>query len=581
MKKNVLLFFLLILWCSSCREAPNFNTPNKNAKLTGTIASKAMVVSAHPRASEVGVRIMQEGGNAIDAAVATMFALAVNYPRAGNIGGGGFMVYRTGEGAVTTLDFREKAPAKAHRDLYLDSAKNVIPRLSIDGHLAVGVPGTVDGLVRMHERYGSMPFADLVAPAIKMAEASAFVSEDELNHYNEHQDEFVKFSTRPPPLYKKGGWSASDSIRQTDLAQTLRYIAERGRAGFYEGPVADSIVAEMERGDGIISHQDLKNYQSQWREPIRGQVRNFTIYSMGPPSSGGIALLQLLEMLEPYPINKWGGYHDFKTVHHIIEAERRVYADRATHLGDPDFYEVPIAGLLDSVYLRDRMKDFDEAQASRTKYIKAGNPKGAVSVSTNKGTVESEETTHLSIVDAAGNAVSITTTLNGNYGSKVFVGGAGFLLNNEMDDFSAKPGVPNMFGLVGNEANAIQPGKRMLSSMTPTIIEKDGLLFMVIGTPGGSTIITSVLQSFINVTAYDMSMQEAINAKRFHHQWKPDTVYMEKGAFDELTQEKLSKMGHHLVERGPIGRVDAILVRENGNLEGGADIRGDDAALGF
>ncbi len=578
MKKLYLLSLLLIL--SSFPQC-NFPFPpteqtTGNARFTGSIAQKAMVVSAHPMASKVGVEILQKGGNAIDAAVAVQLALAVVYPSAGNLGGGGFMVYRSHSGEITALDFREKAPAQAHRNMYLDSLGNVIPRLSLDGHLAAGVPGTVDGCVKMHQKYGKLPFADLVAPAIKLAEEGVrLFSEVEPNRYNEKQEAFRKMNTFTEDKYllKKEAWKAGDTLIQKDLAETLKRVQTHGEAGFYEGKTADLIVAEMKKGNGIITHEDLKNYEAVWRKPIVGNYKNHRIISMPPPSSGGIALVQLLKMVAPFPLAKWG-FHSPEAVHHIVEAERRVYADRATHLGDSDFYKVPIEGLLEANYLKKRMADFDVKQAVRSDKILAGKPKGVA---------ESEETTHLSIVDAEGNAVSVTTTLNASFGSKTFVDGAGFLLNNEMDDFSAKPGTPNLYGLVGGEANAIEPNKRMLSSMTPTIVEKDGKLLMVVGSPGGSTIITSVFQTILNVLEYNMGMQEAVNAARFHHQWLPDKVFIEKNAFEQQanTKEQLQKMGHTFKERSPIGRVDAILLLPDGTLEGGADIRGEDAALGF
>ena len=579
-KKKYLFYFIVICFCCifqfNCKYSHQ-KTDTNTANYTGAIAEKAMVVSAHPEASRVGVEILKQNGNAIDASIAVQLALAVVYPRAGNLGGGGFMVLRTKDTDITALDFREKAPALAFRDMYLDSAKNVIPRLSLDGHLAAGVPATVDGLVAAHEKYGSLDWAKLVQPAIDLAEKGHIVSEIEAEYLQKFEEDFRKINTRSCVFAKENGkqWQAGDTLIQNDLAQTLIHIRDKGRAGFYEGATADSIVAEMKRGNGIITHEDLKNYRSVWRKPIVGNYKNYRIISMPPPSSGGIALLQLCEMVEKYPLHEWG-FHDEKTVHLMVEAERRVYADRATHLGDPDFYDVPIANLLDEAYLEKRMSDFDMNKATKTADIEAGEmPK------------ESEETTHLSIIDQFGNAVSVTTTLNSNYGSRLVVGGAGFLLNNEMDDFSAKVGVPNLYGLVGNKANEIVAQKRMLSSMTPTIVEKDGLLFMVVGSPGGSTIITSVFQTIMNVVEFDMSMQEAVNALRFHHQWKPKEIFVERDkvtqqmTFDEKTQHILENKGHSFKERAPIGRVDAILVLPNGNLEGAGDIRGEDTALGF
>ncbi len=577
----MLVLGTVLLLLFACKQGKFTGDKYKLTTNRGTLAKKAMVVTAHPEASKVGLQILQQGGNAIDAAIAVQYALAVVYPIAGNLGGGGFMVYRSKDGKTDCLDFREEAPQKAHKDLYLDSLGKVIPRLSLDGHLAVGVPGTVDGTIKAHEKYGKLPFSKLVQPAIDLAEKGFRIAERQAEALNKYQDDIKKMNTAPTVFYKADKWQPNDVLIQADLAQTLTLIKEQGRAGFYEGATANKLVNEMKKGKGIIGYDDLKNYTSVWREAITGNYKNYRLISMPPPSSGGIALVQLCKMIAPYPIASWG-HNEAQTIHHIVEAERRVYADRATHLGDPDFYKVPINGLLDDRYLNFRMRDFKTDRASETRKIRAGQPKGAI-IKPSEATKpkEGEQTTHFSIVDAQGNAVSVTTTLNAAYGSKVVVTTAGFLLNNEMDDFSAKPGVPNLYGLVGNEANAIAPGKRMLSSMTPTIVEKDGELFMVLGTPGGSTIITSVLQTFLNVVAHNMGMQESVNAKRFHHQWKPDTVFVEQNALSNATANTLQEMKHTLVERKPIGRVDAILVLPDGSLEGGADNRGDDTALGY
>lgn len=536
----------------------------------GEYYKKAVVVSAHPEASRVGLNILKKGGNAVDAAVAVQFALAVVYPNAGNIGGGGFLVYRGADGAVSSLDFRETAPAKSSRDMYLDENGNVMSDKSLYGHLSAGVPGTVDGMVKAHGRYSRLKWKELLDPAIALAESGFAITEMQAAELNRLKQQFIQFNPAGTALVKVvGEWKEGDLLIQPELARTLKFIRDKGRAGFYEGKIAGDIVKEMQKGSGLISKKDLQNYQAVWRTPITGMYKNYKVITMPPPSSGGIALLQLLQSVESFPLKRWGHNRD-STVQLIVEAERRVYADRAAHLGDPDYYKVPQEQLLRPVYQKSRLHNFSWAKATPSVEIQAGVFQ----------TKESEETTHFSIVDEEGNAVSVTTTLNGSYGSLLVVPGAGFLLNNEMDDFSAKPGAPNMYGLVGGEANAIQPGKRMLSSMTPTILEKDGELFMVVGTPGGSTIITSVFQTILNVVEFDKGMQEAVSAKRFHHQWLPDEVLVEKGAIDSVTISSLETKGYKFVPRGAIGRVDAILKISNG-YTGGADPRGDDTCLGW
>jgi gamma-glutamyltranspeptidase / glutathione hydrolase len=539
-------------------------------RVTGVLADSAMVVSAHPVASQIGIDILRRGGNAVDAAVATQLALAVVYPNAGNIGGGGFMVLRQANGAIATLDYREKAPLAATRDMYLDSAGNAIDTLSAEGHLSSGVPGSVAGLAEAHAKYGRLPWKELVQPAIDLALNGFVMTRREARGLNALQEQLILLNSVPPSFLIREQWNAGDTIRWEDLGHTLERIRDSGRAGFYEGKTADDIVAEMKRGHGLITHEDLKNYQAVWRDPIIGHYKGYTIISMAPPSSGGIALLQLLRSVESYPLGDWG-WNSAQTIHLMTEAERRVYADRATYLGDPDFYRVPVRALTSALYTDERMKTFDPHKATPSKTIK----EGALSMH------ESPQTTHLSIVDAEGNAVAVTTTLNDSYGSKVIVAGSGFFLNDEMDDFSAKPGSPNMYGVVGGEANKIEPGKRMLSSMTPTIIERNGRLVMVVGTPGGSMIITAVFQTIVNVLDHHMTMQEAVAAKRVHHQWLPDTIAFEYGAFSRDDSITLTQMGHAFKGYRSFCRVDAILVRPDSTLEGGADPRGDDAAVGF
>ncbi len=561
------LFLLVSL--SACKQS----IPNSDYKIQQTAtSSKAMVVSAHPLASKVGTDILKMGGNAIDATIAVQFALAVTYPRAGNIGGGGFMLIRQNDGTVSSLDYREKAPSRATRDMYLDSLGNVIAGLSQRGALAVGVPGSVDGLITAHQKYGKLKdFKVLIEPAIQLAAQGFGITKMEAERLNKFKADFQKFNEATIPFLKATPWKAGDQLLQKELAATLRLIRDQGRAGFYEGATAAKIVKEMESNHGIISLKDLKNYQSKWRTAITVPYKDYTVYSMPPPSSGGVALAQLLKIVAAAPLQDWG-FHSTAATHLMVEAERRVYADRAQHLGDMDFYPVPTDSLLHQDYLQARMKNFSDQQASESEAILAG--KFDVQL-------ESFETTHTSVVDEAGNAVSVTTTLNSNYGSKVMVDGAGFFLNNEMDDFSAKPGVPNQFGLIGAEANAIQPEKRMLSSMTPTIITKNDKVFLVLGTPGGSTIITSVFQVFLNVAEFGMSLEEAVNAKRFHHQWLPDEIMHEAGAFEEATIKELKAMGHQFNEKKYIGLVKAIQVLADGKMIGVGDARSEDHAAGL
>lgn len=539
--------------------------------VVGLIADSAMVVSAQPYASQVGVDIMKKGGNAVDAAIATHFALAVVFPAAGNIGGGGFMVIRLKDGSTTTLDFREKAPAAATTDMYLDKEGNVIEGLSLAGHLASGVPGSVDGMVEAHAKYGSLPWKDLVQPAIDLALNGIPVSEREANSLNDLQKDLEKYNTVRPEFLMRQGWAKGDTIRWIDMAHTLERIRDNGRAGFYEGKTAQDIVAEMQRGKGLITLEDLKNYHSAWREPVVANYKNYKIISMAPPSSGGLCVVQLLKAVEPMPLKDWG-FNKPKTVHAMVEAERRVYADRAKFMGDPDFFKVPVAELIDPKYITDRMTTFNPDQATPSSAVAAGNIPG----------YESEETTHFSVVDKDGNAVAVTTTLNLWFGNKVVVAGSGFFLNDEMDDFSSKPGVPNVFGVTGGTANKIEPNKRMLSAMSPTIVEKDGKLHMVVGSPGGSTIITSVFQVILNVVEHGMGMQAAVDARRVHSQWLPDVIVPERGALATPDSLALVGMGHKIAPRPNIGRVDAILVLPNGKLEAGADrTRSDDEARGY
>jgi gamma-glutamyltranspeptidase/glutathione hydrolase len=547
-----IILFAVILLSFSC----NNNT-------TGFIPPKAMVVSAHPVASDVGIKILKKGGNAADATIAVQFALAVVYPSAGNIGGGGFFVYRSNSGNTSTLDFREKAPINAHRNMFLDSNNIVIDNLSLYSLKAVGVPGSVDGMIEIHKKYGNLKWEELVQPSIDLAESGFPLTKKEsekLNRFNSNHNGKEVYNP-----YYKNQFHEGDTLFLPDLAKTLKLIRDQKREGFYSGEVADKIIKEMKKNHGLISKQDLTSYKSVWRKPIIGNYKNYKIISMGPPSSGGILLVQMLKMAEFFPLKAYK-FHSKEAIHIVSEIERRSFADRAEYLGDPDFYNVPTFKLLDTSYLKKRVNNINLKFATPSKSIYAGN----------WNQKESEETTHFSIVDQFGNAASVTTTLNGSFGSGLMVENAGFLLNNEMDDFSIQPGYPNMYGLIGGEANSIIPEKRMLSSMTPTILEKDGNLFMVIGTPGGSTIITAVFQTILNVTEFGMSIEESVNASRFHHQWYPDQIKLEKIiSKDSFLVNELKSLNHKLNFVSSMNRVDAILLKNN-LLFGGADRRGDD-----
>jgi len=572
MKKLSFLFLLLVAFSCSSKQSDQ----SKQAELQKNLSFKSaeltkngMVATAHPLASEIGAEILEEGGNAFDAAVAVQFALAVVYPRAGNIAGGGFAVYRKADGETGTLDFREKAPQAATRDMYLDEEKNVIPKLSSFGVLSIGVPGSVDGMIKLHHKLGTMPFSDLIQPAIDLAENGYTLTEKEAQKLNAYQNDFLNANDSTTYFYNEKGWKTGDSIFLPELAHTLRLIQENGREGFYAGETGQAMLDEIHSKGGIITQLDLDGYQSVWRDAVEGQYKDYHVISMPPPSSGGVALLQLLKGTEAYNFKKFG-HNSAKSIHIMTELERRVYADRATYMGDSDFVDIPIDMLLDDDYLENRFSDIHMDTKTDSKAIKSG----TVDI------IESVETTHFSIVDKEHNAIGITTTLNGNFGSKVFVEKAGFFLNNEMDDFSVKPGVPNQFGLLGAEANAIAPEKRMLSSMTPTILEKNGQLFMVVGSPGGATIITAVYQTILNVVEYGMDMQQAVNAKKTHAQWLPDLILYEKNGLDSSVIKQLEGMGHILEPRSALGKMDAVLVYPNGNMQGGADPRGDDKAVG-
>ena len=624
----LLIFALTMLASSSIWAQVGWNKAYENG----------LVVSAEGVASEVGRHILQQGGNAVDAAIAVQFALAVTLPRAGNLGGGGFMVVHMADGTVASLDFRERAPGLAHRDMYLDSGGNYLSDLSKTGALAVGVPGTVDGMVNAHARFGSLPWADLVAPAIALAREGYALSYSQASSLNYTGSAFAPFeasrkyfwapceklsgstntaeaanaakatnSTEATNAAKAANTSTSnvtntarandpgaeaaimsdkdtekpsgeacrafeegEHFQQTDLARTLEAVAEKGREGFYGGWVADRIVQTMKKYDGLISHGDLKAYESVWREPYEVDFWGYRLHIMPPPSSGSIAVGQILRMMETQELDSLK-HHSAAYYHLLAEAMRRAFADRAHYLGDPDFYPVPSKALSESDYAAERMASFDPNRATPSDKIRHGE------VSMIK---ESYETTHFSIIDAQGNAVGITTTLNGSFGSKLAVDGAGFLLNNEMDDFSAQPGTPNMFGLLGGEANAIEPGKRMLSSMTPIIVSKDGQVRMVAGAAGGPRIITATLQNVLNVLLFDMNAQQANAAPRIHHQWYPDRLLFDPMSLSADTQALLRAKGHELGQT-TLARGHSIVVDSQGRLTGGVDPRGDGYAAGY
>lgn len=566
--RYLISLFLILSITISCKKSKT-SLPEKTSK-RGLITQKAMVVSARVEASKIGSDILKKGGNAFDAMAATELALAVSFPYAGNIGGGGFMVYRKNNGEIGGIDYREKAPLAATKDMYLDEEGNVIPEKSTLGAMAVGVPGTIAGVFEVHKKLGSLPIEDILKPVIALARKGVVVTKKQEHRIKHFQPYFRK--ANKDSILLENSWKENDTIKYYALANTLDRILENGRDEFYKGETAKKLAKFIQGNGGIITEEDLAKYEAKWRTPITFSYDDLKIISMSPPSSGGICLGQIMKMVEPFPLDEFG-HNSLKTIQVITEAERRAYADRSFYLGDPDFVSIPGNTLIDTEYLSGRMHDFSFEKATKSSDVSHGNIQ----------IIESNETTHYSIVDQFGNAIAATTTINAGFGSKLYCSELGFFLNNEMDDFSSKPGEPNMFGLIGAEANSIAPQKRMLSSMTPTIVEKNGELFMTLGTPGGSRIITSVLQTILNVHEFDMTMQEAVNAPRFHHQWLPNDIKMEPNAFDPNLINQLEKLGYTINEKDApvIGKVDGIMVLQDKTLEGGADRRGDDTAVGF
>ena len=530
--------------------------------------SNAAVVSARKEASDIGISILKQGGNAFDAMIATELALAVSYPFAGNISGGGFMVYRMEDGTVGSLDYREKAPLAADENYYLNENGEVLAGKSTLGATAVGIPGTIAGLFEVHRKFGSLPIETLFKPAIELAQKGFIITERQQQSFNYYDSLFTAVNGRTLKLFHNR--KVGDTLVNTALANTLEIISKKGEDAFYKGEITEKMINFLRSNGGDHSVTDFSNYQAVWRNPVDFDFEGFRIISMGPPSSGGITLQQIFGMLESFKLKEQVP-NSASYIHKFSEVFRRAYADRNYYLGDPDFVDIPVTNLTDKDYLAERISNFMKDTVTPSEVIKPGI------------WLESDETTHYSIVDQNGNAVSVTTTLNGGYGSKLFHEELGFFYNNEMDDFSSKPGVPNMFGLIGSEANAIAPGKRMLSSMTPTIVEKDGMLFLVVGTPGGSTIITAVAQVILRTALYNEKMQEAVNAPRFHHQGLPNVLVLEPSVFERSVVDSLRSIGYTISEKTNriIGKVNAIKIDQNGKLETGADSRGDDAASGF
>ena len=528
-----------------------------------------VVVSAKVEASQAGISILKQGGNAFDAMIATDLALSVVYPNAGNLGGGGFLIYRLSDHSIGSLDYREKAPSLSTKDMYLDNEGNEIKNLSIDGSLAIGIPGTVAGLFEVYDKFGSLPLEALFAPAIELAEKGFYLTKRQAYSLNSSKN-LINSLNDSIPLFNKD-FKEGDLFLNKSLSKSLKLILKNGKDEFYQGSISKEIIEYVNKRNGILKEEDFKNYKPVWRNPVTFKYKDLNIISMGPPSSGGIVLGQIFKMIEPFDISQFN-HNSIKYIQLLVEAERRAFADRSEYLGDPDFNYIPINELLSNNYLSNRMNNFSFERSTNSESISPGEVNFK----------ESEETTHYSIVDRFGNAVSVTTTLNGNYGSKIFPPKLGFFLNNEMDDFSIKPGVPNMFGLTGGEINSIEPNKRMLSSMTPTIVEKDNKLHLVLGSPGGPTIITSVLQTILNFEDFNFNINKSVNSPRFYHLWLPDLIYYESKAILNDEKQSLIEKGYYLNNYPTsIGRVDAIHVNEDGIIFGAADERGDDKSIGY
>ena len=552
------LIYVFIILFLSCNNETKFNGYRNG-----------IVVSANIEASKAGISILKQGGNAFDAMIATDLALSVVYPNAGNLGGGGFLVYRLSDSSIGSLDYREKSPIKSSKDMYLDEKGSEIEGLSTIGALSVGVPGTIAGLFKVYEKYATLPLNKLFEPAIKLAEKGYVLTKKQASLLNSNYE--IINSLNDSISIFKSDFKEGDLFINISLANSLKLILKNGRDGFYKGKISKEIINYLDSRKGILTQEDFDNYKAVWRKPIRFKYKDLDIISMGPPSSGGIVLGQILKMIEPFDVSQFD-HNGIEYIQLLVEAERRSFADRGQYLGDPDFNYIPINKLLNDKYLKERMKTFSFNRSTPSELISFGDI----------GFNESTETTHYSIVDRFGNAVSVTTTLNGNYGSKLFPPSLGFFLNNEMDDFSIKAGTPNMYGLIGGKINAIEPEKRMLSSMTPTIVEKNNKLYLVLGSPGGPTIITSVLQSILNISEFNFNIDKAVNSKRFHHLYLPDIIYYENNIINDSVRALLKSKGYFLNKNSSvIGRVDAIHIDKNGLLFGGADKRGDDKSVGY